>query len=166
MVSKAQSALEYMTTYGWAIMITLLAIAVLFYLGVINPKIVLPSTCVFPADLSCVGFALDAGGNLTLDLSQATGHPIEVTRLRCTQERDPVLNESDALPQPVEIADGAHALVSNRTSMCYRSDGTVYTGRPGDQYKGKIFIAYRELDTNFTHIVAADVSLKLEEAGG
>ena len=39
---KSQSAMEYLMTYGWAILVVLIALGALFYLGVFNPKT--PST--------------------------------------------------------------------------------------------------------------------------
>jgi len=35
---KAQAALEYLMTYGWALLIIMLVILILFYLGILNPS--------------------------------------------------------------------------------------------------------------------------------
>ena len=35
---KAQAAMEFLMTYGWAILVILVALGVLFYLGVFSPK--------------------------------------------------------------------------------------------------------------------------------
>jgi len=48
---RAQAAMEFLMTYGWAILIILIALGVLFYLGVFNPKT--PNTCELKAPFVC-----------------------------------------------------------------------------------------------------------------
>jgi hypothetical protein len=43
--------MEYLMTYGWAILVVLIALGALFYLGVFSPKT--PSTCTVPSPLTC-----------------------------------------------------------------------------------------------------------------
>ena len=154
-----QSAIEYLTSYGWAIVIMLVVIATLFWLGVINPKGVLSSTCFFPADLTCRAYVLNTSANVALDLGQATGHTINVTKFKCTQERNPTLT---ALSSALTIANGNHRLITDGTQLCYLANGSAATASAGNQYKGRIYVEYVEADTGFTHQVAGDVSLKYE----
>ncbi|HGJ67134.1 TPA: hypothetical protein ENS27_17370 [bacterium] len=42
---KAQAALEFLMTYGWAIMVVLAAIGALAYFGVLSPSNFLPDQC-------------------------------------------------------------------------------------------------------------------------
>lgn len=48
---KAQSAMEYLLTYGWAILVVLLVISVLFYLGAFETKII--NRCIIEAPFYC-----------------------------------------------------------------------------------------------------------------
>jgi len=157
---RGQSAIEYLTTHGWAILILLVVIASLFWLGVVNPKSVLHSSFLLPADMSCRAYILNTTGHVAVDIGQATGHPINVTKFRCTQERDPV---PDTISTPVYISNGDHAFITDGTQQCYTLAGANATGTTGSQYKGKIYIAYTELDTGFEHTVVGDVSLKYED---
>ncbi len=50
---KGQAALEYLMTYGWAILAVVVVLAVLWYLGIFTPKA--PEMCVFDSPFSCVG---------------------------------------------------------------------------------------------------------------
>lgn len=52
---KGQAALEFMMTYGWAILVVLAAIGALSYFGVLNPTRFAPETCVGSTGFSCVG---------------------------------------------------------------------------------------------------------------
>ena len=51
---KAQAALEFLMTYGWAILVVLIVIGALAYFGVLSPSNLLPEKCAFPVSLSCV----------------------------------------------------------------------------------------------------------------
>jgi|SRR3989344_808890 len=63
---KAQAAMEFLMTYGWAILIILIALGVLFYLGVFNPKT--PSTCLASAPLTCTDVKGTTAGSIVLVL--------------------------------------------------------------------------------------------------
>jgi uncharacterized protein (UPF0333 family) len=50
---RSQAALEFLMTYGWAILIVLIVISALAYFGVLNPQAMLPSRCTLPTGWSC-----------------------------------------------------------------------------------------------------------------
>ena len=158
--AKAQFSLEYLTTYGWALILLLAVAVILFWLGVINPRVPVSSTCFFPADIGCKGFALNASGYLTLDIGQATGHSIRVSAMKCTQETTPTLIP---LATPVTITNGAHAYITDGSQQCYNSTGGLVNGTAGSIYKGRVFVRYDEVDTGFPHQVVGEVVLKYEE---
>ena len=69
---RSQSAMEYLMTYGWAILVIIIVIAVLFYIGVLNPRNVTPTVCNFPPGISCSSFKLTSpDGQLYLIIGQA-----------------------------------------------------------------------------------------------
>ena len=51
---KSQAALEFLMTYGWAIMVVLVAIGALAYFGVLSPDKFLPNKCALPAGIACI----------------------------------------------------------------------------------------------------------------
>lgn len=60
-MKKGQSALEFLMTYGWAILVVLIAIGALAYFGVLNPARFLPSSCIIFPGVSCTNFKVAAG---------------------------------------------------------------------------------------------------------
>ena len=46
--------MEFLMTYGWAILVVLIAISALAYFGVLNPARFLPESCTLVPGLSCV----------------------------------------------------------------------------------------------------------------
>ena len=70
---KGQSAMEYLMTYGWALLVVMIVLGVLFYLGVFTPKTT--SACTFDAGTTYVG-SKASGGTLQLVLGNG---PYSVT---------------------------------------------------------------------------------------
>ena len=69
---KAQSAMEYLMTYGWAILIIAVVLGALFALGVFNSTSLIGTSCVALSGYYCTNPVL-IGNTLTLTVGQATG---------------------------------------------------------------------------------------------
>jgi len=52
-LKKGQAALEFLMTYGWAILVVMIVIGALAYFGVLNPTIMLPEKCTLQMGLYC-----------------------------------------------------------------------------------------------------------------
>ena len=62
MKGKGQAAMEFLMTYGWAILVVLVAIGALAYFGVLSPQRFLPSSCQFQSGLGCDSFKVATNG--------------------------------------------------------------------------------------------------------
>ena len=69
---RAQSAMEYLMTYGWAILIIAVVLGALFSLGVFNSSSLMGTTCIPLSGYYCANPVL-TGNVLTLTIGQATG---------------------------------------------------------------------------------------------
>ena len=56
--SGGQAAVEFLTTYGWVVLMILVAIGALSYYGILNPSKYLPQRCVVSPGFTCVDFQL------------------------------------------------------------------------------------------------------------
>lgn len=54
MLRKSQAAMEFLMTYGWAIVVVMVMVGVLAYFGVFNVKAFLPRRCLSGSDMSCM----------------------------------------------------------------------------------------------------------------
>ncbi|HIH25118.1 TPA: hypothetical protein HA251_08855 [Candidatus Woesearchaeota archaeon] len=54
---RAQAAMEFLTTYGWAMLVILLAAGALAYFGVLAPKTVMPDACDAGIPFACFEYA-------------------------------------------------------------------------------------------------------------
>lgn len=55
---KGQVAMEFIMTYGWALLVILVAIGALSYFGVLDPTKILPERCNFQQELPCSDFQI------------------------------------------------------------------------------------------------------------
>jgi hypothetical protein len=58
MMKRAQAAMEFLMTYGWAILVVLVVIGALAYFGVLNPQNLLPDRCEMQQGFYCKDYRL------------------------------------------------------------------------------------------------------------
>lgn len=78
---KAQAAMEFLMTYGWAILVVLVAIGALAYFGVLSPDRFLPESCTITPGLACTGYKISATAatGMTLKINDGLGNAITVS---------------------------------------------------------------------------------------
>lgn len=87
---KGQVSLEFLTTYGWAFLVALIAIGALAYFGVLNPSKYTPKRCNFGSEVQCndyrIGLVGGASGapNITMRLTNGMGKTVNVTAIDVT----------------------------------------------------------------------------------
>ncbi|NYZ75972.1 hypothetical protein H0N98_01850 [Candidatus Micrarchaeota archaeon] len=84
-MKKGQAAVEYLTTYGWAILILLIVLAVLFSSGILSPSYLISEECTFGNSLGC-NFALfndniNGPTKLNLDIHNGFAYKINITKV-------------------------------------------------------------------------------------
>lgn len=156
---RSQSAMEYLTTYGWAIIIIAVVLTALFELGLFNPGSFVSTTCAFPANFGCISASLySINGTLSVNVQQALQSNINVTAYGCNAQGT-ITNMSKPLNPPSnQITLGIGA---NYTFFipCY-SNGTRINVQPGQVFKGYVIINYTLLQTGFPHTVVGTLVAK------
>lgn len=78
--------MEYLMTYGWAILIVIIVAAALWALGVFNPTNVAPTakTGLSAFEIPTGGWQLTSAGALTIQLRNSAGAAINVTTVAAT----------------------------------------------------------------------------------
>ena len=151
---RAQSAMEYLTTYSWAILVIGITLGALYALGLFNPQNVVNNQCVFSADFSCVSQFLYSNGTLSVTLEQSTPYAINVTAIGCNTG----INTSymTQLSTPVYVPIGG---TTTFTTSCY-ANGSIISDQPGQLYRGYILVNYTSLGTGFQHILTGTLIQK------
>ena len=151
MVKRGQAAMEFLMTYGWAILVVLIAIGALAYFGVLSPDKFLPSKCTLPAGIACADFKIDSkigtGGTVSIVLRNGLGFDasgIIVSASGCTSPAATTLNNGeqkkfDLTPCSLDDLTSGTDLVS------------------GSKYNGQVNVSYTNIDSNLAHKVQGSI---------
>lgn len=86
---KGQAAMEYLMTYGWAILLLVIVLSVLFASGIFTPSQFVREECSFTPDLTCLSAQLiDSGAETTLivRVKNNFGYPIKFDQITYTTQ--------------------------------------------------------------------------------
>mgnify|MGYP001603471124 CR=1 FL=1 len=119
--SKSQAALEFLMTYGWAILVVLVAIGALAYFGVLSPDKFLPAKCTLQAGIACLDHKATAN-QLVLRVQNSLGYDITVDAVKATG--------CTALGSQGSLANGGAA---QWTLVCVNG-GSKYNGQANITY--------------------------------
>jgi uncharacterized protein (UPF0333 family) len=131
MKKKGQAALEFLMTYGWAIMVVLVAIGALAYFGVLSPDRFLPRKCFLEAGIGCGDFRVNEN-SVTLVLRNGKGEGITISNIKvknCLGTTSSTLNNG---VQKTFTIDGCNNI-------------------PGEKFDGDVNITYTS-ESGLAHI--------------
>ena len=140
---KAQAAMEFLMTYGWAILVVLAAIAALAYFGVLSPGKYLPESCVLESGISC-DHKITAESAI-LVLQNGMGKDITITSI------DVAGCAGSALSQDLNTGTKGTFTITGCTN-----------GAAGDRFSGDITIGYTEKDSGLTKTTTGRISTKIQ----
>lgn len=131
--------MEYLMTYGWAILVIVIVLAALIYMGTFNLATKSPDTCNFQVGLHCQSWRLDASDdNVTIHIINGYQQYINVTQVLCqTQGTTGVWT---TYPQPVEIAPQRDAWLT--IDHCYDNNGAQINFEQGEMFTGKAMVQF------------------------
>ena len=126
--------MEFLMTYGWAILVVLVAIGALAYFGVLNPGRFLPSSCTIAPGISCDEFKID-GTNDRVDVVLRNGLGNDITSVS--------INIDNCTTQST-LADGDDNWVDGSQMQLTGASGVTGCGPfvAGGRFKQTISVAY------------------------
>ncbi len=124
--NRAQAALEFLMTYGWALLIVLVAIGVLAYFGVLSPARFLPQQCTLPPGFGCTDFRIQSSPSvLTVILQNGIGDVLSSVSMG--YDASPTLSCSVAAGASGFILnDGSTTTVTMPLSACSLTAGARF----------------------------------------
>jgi uncharacterized protein (UPF0333 family) len=162
MRKRAQAAMEFLMTYGWAILVVLLAIGALAYFGVLSPQNLLPERTTFTAPIAnldnavismsenSIEVALINNKGVAITLTNTTSGVVDLdsAALACgTVSLSAVDNEGTAIAFG---APGTGTAIPNggRFLLKWTCDDPVATGTSiGDKFKANLGFYYTNVET-------------------
>jgi len=145
---KGQAAMEFLMTYGWAILVVLVVIGALAYFGVLTPTAFLPSRCQFSTGLVCLDKQITSDGVIAFRINNGLGTAIDIKAIG--------VNDSSRFytgcPAGVDLATPVTILAGQEKTVtitnCAPNDVEV-----GMRIKASVTLAYSDRTTGFNHTV-------------
>jgi len=153
MNKRAQAAMEFLMTYGWAIIIVLAAIGALAYFGVLSPQKLLPERTTFPAPLPNVDNAvITVGGSVDVAFKNNKGVSINnFLNGTWTSTGSSACNSgilSNVLNTSGGLINTATTPISNGDAFIVNWTCTPPSGvKVGDRFSADISFKYTNVDT-------------------
>jgi hypothetical protein len=163
-MKRGQAAMEFLMTYGWAIMVVLIAIGALAYFGVLNPSKFLPESCTLFPGVSCDDFKVSENGRVEINILNGKGQNLENVVVKLsnseTEEIECVLVCTEGCEGPTTLLDGSLSIWS--------LDGCIEELPEGQRYKGDIVFEYSLTTGGVLHTIQGQLVTIVEssEAGG
>lgn len=145
---RGQAAMEFLMTYGWAILVVLVAIGALAYFGVLSPGRFLPSSCTIGPGIACDAHKVNANGNIQVLLRNGAGQDwtgAQVQIAGCTPEAVTAWTDGTVL-------GGADGVTLSSCSGI---------GAIGSRYKAALNITYTDANS-IRRTVVGDLTTKVE----
>ena len=156
---KLQAAIEFLTSYGWTVIIVVLVLIGLYYIGIFSNKQV-NSNCIFPTGtMSCSSVYITENGVLELNLVQTGTYPINVSGIGCNAN-EAEITTSNAINPPSNVVYMVAQQSHPFSVQCY--NGTVaYSGSPGGAFQGYLAIYYIDTYTKIPATAYAQIEAKV-----
>jgi len=162
---RAQAAMEFLMTYGWAILVVLVAIGALAYFGVLNPSRFLPTSCTIGVGFSCDEFKVDnlAASNVEIWVRNGIGKSLTITGgdMTLTEQDGNVctaVTENGAVAGAGDqaLADGA------RGQWVWTCNDISATTPVGSKFKVDMQFAYVASGESLSHTASGSMTTKVE----
>ncbi|MCX8146992.1 MAG: hypothetical protein N3D84_00825 [Candidatus Woesearchaeota archaeon] len=155
MAKRAQAAMEFLMTYGWAILVVLVVIGALAYFGVLSPQKLLPDKCTATTGFTCTDKTADTSA-IKIKLLNGIGETVTVTDASFTS---PGKSSCIASVTKPDGASGINAPWVAGTEMTFSAGGNTCTFASGEKARGTFDITYYTTDVNFKKKISADVAI-------
>lgn len=149
MMRKGQAALEYLTTYGWVLMVVVIGIGTLAYFGFLSPQKFIPERCQFGSQLVCEDYLLNTT-HVKWRVRNNFAKDINVTAIQEGPGGFALINCKPSVEGVVKISVGT-------VEELYCTIGaTLYKG---DKYSIPVEITFKRSDSNTApnHIITGEI---------
>ncbi|MEM2138139.1 MAG: hypothetical protein QW568_03565 [Candidatus Anstonellaceae archaeon] len=136
---RGQAAMEYLMTYGWALLVIVIVIAILL---IINPFSA-PQGCRFEQiGFTCADPLIKTDGKLYLSITNGNNNAVSVVKVSCTVDKStspPSFGTTAGYP--VNVARQGNLTLNGEP--CKKADGSSLSLSQGGEFSGKLWIWYR-----------------------
>ena len=159
---RGQAAMEYLMTYGWALLVIVIVIAILL---MINPFSA-PQGCRFDSlGFVCGNPVIQADGTLYLSITNGNNNNVNICGVVCTSDKSPT---PPTAPTCSNILLPRQAIATLNGVQC-KKDNVDLTLSSGAEFSGKLWLFYRNEEDGSGYPIrtaSASVTTKAVAGGG
>ena len=144
--TRAQAAMEFLMTYGWAVLVVMAAIAALAYFGVLSPDRFLPEKCTLPAGVTCTNFIQNNDTAFILSIQNSKGYNVNNARM--------VVYNDD-----VSCSSIMYTLQDGKT---YNYDVVCDNIIPKGKFKGIMYMNYTNPMSSLNHSLVGEIIMGIQ----
>ena len=142
---SSQAALEFLMTYGWAILVVLISIGALSYFGVLTPDKFVPDICTLPAGIACIDYTVESY-RVILVLQNSLGEHITLDKVAVSANSQQCSDN-----ETIELDNGAKAVIT--ITDCSN-------GAEGSKFDGALNVTYT-IEEKLQHSVSGTLKSKV-----
>lgn len=155
--------MEFLMTYGWAILVVLAAIGALAYFGVLSPDRFLPSKCQVSPPFSCTEFSVtDGSDGVQLGITNNAG--VDMAEVNVTVEDD----TGDCGTNVTGVTSNGDQVGGGLIAWPSDGQGSVANACTGlntdDRFDADITIRYRQAGESVYHTSTGTVTARVEQS--
>ena len=159
MMKRGQAAMEFLMTYGWAILVVLIAIGALAYFGVLNPSRFLPESCTLIPGLGCDDFAITAGAAgvsaVNMIVRNGMGDSVDMAGVYLDVNGDSAYTDGTDCGSSSAVVNPA-ALADSQTATITFDDCPAITA--GSSFKANLKGTYTKGTSTLTHQLSGSIA--------
>lgn len=146
---KAQSGMDFLMTYGWALLIVVIIVGALFGLGIFDEGTFVGSKASGFNSIGVSAWQLKSDGTLSLKIRNNAATDIQITSINATRG-----NESKTYTTVVNLANGKETTLNN--AVTFTNAATV-----GQTYTVQIEMKYTDTKSGFSYMDKGTITGKV-----
>ncbi len=156
-MKKGQAAMEFLMTYGWAILVVLAAIGALAYFGVLSPDRFLPEKCTLPSGFACLDFKQNSSNSVLLVIQNSAGFDMKNIVVNVT---DSVTSSNSC--QRAGVGTNQATNSGNLTNGQKSTFDIGCSNLPSGKFKGDVTVKYINGQTGVDHTAKGELIMKVD----
>lgn len=148
---KGQAAMEFLMTYGWALLVVLIAIGALAFFGVLNPSKFLPNSCTVAPGFACTDFAASATTqSIIVILQNGLGENLNSVKMSLSNSNVAGCDAGGGAFTPAWVIVGPYTSLNDGAATTFTRSCTSGLAK-GSKFKGDLQVDYQIGTTSLAH---------------
>jgi hypothetical protein len=153
---KGQAAMEFLMTYGWAILVVLAAIGALAYFGILSPSKFLPNSFTITGGISPGQYKVSSSTGLTFTIINNLGVDANITTIAVDTRAG-----SDVSCVDAGMTTTPNQYVGNGAQLTFTDANCK--GTAGQKFKADVNVTYIRSGETVNHMASGSITASVEQ---